>query len=351
MTLCHFRTSLRLARSSVAPLPLVLPLLLPVLLTACGSGDDDNGPGIVSPLMQGRVTATTAPMSAVDASINAGYGSFRAYLPTGGATRAQLFVFLPASPVTPNDYRLVGEYAAVAGLYSIGLPYVNGRSVNTVCASSADADCHAHVRQAQLAGGDVPQAVPAVSISSTDSIQNRLSKTLAYLQTTYPTAGWGQFLDSSGRVQWSRVRMGGHGEGGVQAGYIATQMAVVQACMLSAPGDVVGSAGTTAPAPWITAAGTSSATGAAQFSSFAHRLDLTTTIATLQAAWTALGLTGAPTSVDGAAPPYGGSHQLTSNLAMAAGTDYHAVTALDLAVPLNGDGTATYAPAWTAACF
>jgi hypothetical protein len=321
--------------------------LLPVLLAACGSGDDDNGPGIVSPLMQGQVSAYSAAMGAVDASINAGYGSFRAYLPTGGATRAQLFVLLPASPVSPNDYRLVGEYAAVAGLYSIGLPYVNGRSVNTVCANSTDAACHAHVRQAQWAGGDVPLAVPAVSISSTDSIQNRLAKTLAYLHATYPTAGWGQFLDTNGRVLWSSVRVGGHGEGGAEAAYIATQTAVVQACMLSAPGDVVG----TAPAAWITAATTTSATPGAQFRGFTHLQDATTPFATLQAAWAALGLTGTATTVDGATAPYGGSHQLTTHLAMAAGTDYHAVTALDLAVPLNTDGTARYAPAWAAACF
>lgn len=322
-------------------------LCLPMLLAACGSGDDDPGPSIVSPLMKGQVQAYTAPMATVDASINAGYGSFRAYLPTGGATRAELFVFMPASPATPNEYRLVGEYASVAGLFSIGLPYVNGRSVNSVCATSTDPNCHARVRQAQWAGGDVPLAVPAVSISVTDSIQNRLARTLAYLHATYPTAGWGQFLDSGGRVVWSRVRIGGHGEGGVQAGYIATQTAVVQACMMSAPGDLVG----TAPAPWITAAGTGSATPAARFSGFAHRLDSTTPFANLQAAWTAMGLTGPATSVDGATPPYGGSRQLTTNLAWGWTPDYHAITAIDWAVPLNADGTATYAPAWTAACF
>lgn len=323
----------------------LMSLMSAALLSACGSGDDDNGPSIVSPLMKGQVTATTASMGSVDPSMNAGYGTFRAYLPTGGATRAQLFVFLPASPVTPNDYRLVGEYAAVAGLYSIGLPYVNGRSVNAVCAASTDTNCHARVRQAQLAGGDVPLAVPAVSISATDSIENRLAKTLAYLHTSQPTAGWGQFLDTNGRVLWNRVRIGGHGEGGVQAAYIATQKSVVQSCMLSAPGDVVG----TAPAPWITATG--SATPAALFTGFTHRQDATTPFATLQAAWTALGLTGTATSVDGATAPYGGSHQLTTNLSMAAGTDYHGVTAIDLLMPLNADGTATYAPVWAAACY
>lgn len=322
---------------------------LPLLLAACGGGDDETDwpPPIVSPLIQGKVVAYTAPMSAVDASINNYFGSFRAYLPVAGATRAQLFVFLPASPATPDAYHLIGEYAAVAGLYSIGLPYANSQAANTVCSGSADANCHGNVRAAQLAGGDVAQAVPAVSVSTADSIQNRLAKTLAYLNTTYPTAGWGQFLDANGNVRWNLVRLGGHGEGGVEAAFIATRIPVVQACMLSAPGDVVGST----PAPWITAAASSSATPAAQFTGFAHLQDSTTPYAQLQTAWTTLGLTGTPTSVDGASPPYGGSHQLTTNLPLGWSPDFHGITAIDWAVPLNADGTATYAPVWTAACF
>jgi len=322
-------------------------MLLPLLLAGCGGSDDGQGPALVSPRMQGTVVAYSASMSAVDASINAGYGAFRAYLPVTGATRPQLFVFLPASPATPDAYRLVGEYAAVAGLFSIGLPYVNMRAVNAACAGSTDANCHGDVRHAIFAGGDVPQAVPAVSVSSSDSIEHRLAKTLAYLNATYPAAGWGQFLDASGNVLWNRVRLGGHGEGGAQAGYIATQITVVQTCMLSAPGDVAGSS----PAPWITAATTSSATSASLFTGFAHLQDATTPFTILQAAWNALGLTGTPTSVDSAAPPYGNSHQLTTNLPLGWSPDFHAITAIDFAVPLNADGTATYAPVWTEACF
>jgi len=193
----------------------------------------------------------------------------------------------------------------------------------------------------------VPQAIPAVSVSTSDSIQNRLAKTLAYLNATYPTAGWGQFLDANGQVLWSKVRVGGHGEGGVQAAYIATQIPVLQACMMSAPGDTANGA----PAAWISAATANSATPGSQLFGFAHLQDGTTPFSGLQAAWNALGLPGSPTSVDGAAPPYGGSHQLTTNLGLGWNADFHSITAIDLATALNADGTATYAPAWTAACF
>jgi hypothetical protein len=322
---------------------------LPLLIAGCGGGGDEysGGPDIVSPVTQGTVNAYVAPVGAVDPTISPDYGSFRAYVPVASPTRQQLFVFFPASPLSPRAYRLVGEYAAAAGLYSIGLPYPNGRTANALCTGSDDTQCHAHVRQALLAGGDVPLALPALSVSTSDSIQQRLAKTLTYLNTTYPTAGWGQFLDGSGNVQWSKVRVGGHGEGGSQAAYIATQIAVVQACLISSPGDTAGGA----PAPWISAATTASATPGSQFFAFTHLQDSVTGYAALQTAWAALGLTGPPTSVDAAVPPYGGSHELTTNLPLGWSPEYHSITAVDWLTPLNPDGTATYAPAWTAACF
>jgi hypothetical protein len=321
---------------------------MPFVLASCGGGGpSEGGPAIVSPVTQGAVKALVAPVSAIDPSISPAYGAARAYVPLATALRPQLFVFLPASTLTPNFYRLVGEYAAAAGLYSIGLPYPNAHAVNALCTGSSDPLCHGDVRQVLLNGGDVPKAIPAVSVSTSDSIQQRLAKTLAYLDSTDPAAGWGQFLDASGKVLWSRVRVGGHGEGGVQAAYIATQIPVVQACLLSAPGDTAGGG----PAPWISAATAASATPGSRFIGFAHVQDTVTRFTTLQTAWAALGLTGAPTSVDGAMPPYGGSHQLTSNLAANWSVDYHAVTAVDSETPLDADGTATYAPAWTAACF
>ena len=327
--------------------------LIPFALAGCGGGGDGgreyfyNGPAIVSPVIQGTVNEYAASISAVDSTISPAYGGLFAYLPVAGAKRPQLFVFLPASTLTPSSYRLIGEYAAVAGLYSIGLPYPNAQAVNALCTGSADAHCHGDVRQALLAGGTVSQTVPALSVGSSDAIQHRLAQALTYLNTTYPSAGWGQFLDASGKVLWNKVRVGGHGEGGAQAAYIATQIPVAQACLVSAPGDTVGGL----PAPWVTAATTASATPGSQFFAFTHLQDATTTFATLQAAWAALGLTGAPTSVDGAAAPYGGSHELTSNLSLGWQVDDHLVTAVDAVTPLNADGTASYAPAWTAACF
>jgi hypothetical protein len=62
---------------------------------------------------------------------------------------------------------------------------------------------------------------------------------------------------------------------------------------------------------------------------------------------TALGLDafGAYTSVDGgASPPYGGSHELTTNVAS---SDPHHAVAFDGDIPLDGTGTPIYAAAWT----
>jgi hypothetical protein len=59
--------------------------------------------------------------------------------------------------------------------------------------------------------------------------------------------------------------------------------------------------------------------------------------------WATMGLPGPPTSVDGAAPPYGGSHQLTS----AAPTDHaHSSVAVGNSTPRDADGALLYLPVW-----
>ena len=56
-----------------------------------------------------------------------------------------------------------------------------------------------------------------------------------------------------------------------------------------------------------------------------------------------MGLPGPPTSVDAAAPPYGGSHQLTS----AAPTDHaHSSVVVGDSTPRGPDGAQLYLPVW-----
>ena len=56
-----------------------------------------------------------------------------------------------------------------------------------------------------------------VTVSRTESIENRLIKLLMYLKKTRPRERWDQFLSSSGDINWEMVAVGGQSQGGGHA--------------------------------------------------------------------------------------------------------------------------------------
>ena len=90
---------------------------------------------------------------------------------------------------------------------------------------------------------------------------------------------------------------------------------------------------------------------------FGHLQDELVVWPRLSVIWSAMGLGafGPPASVDGSAPPYGNSRQLTTNLPHAAPAWYpapfHSATVVDLATPTLPGGAAVYLPVWIHICF
>jgi hypothetical protein len=60
---------------------------------------------------------------------------------------------------------------------------------------------------------------------------------LQYLNTTYPSQNWGQFLISSTTPDWSKIIVGGHSQGAGHACYLAKQYDVDRVLMFSGPND------------------------------------------------------------------------------------------------------------------
>jgi len=60
---------------------------------------------------------------------------------------------------------------------------------------------------------------PLLDVSTTNSIVNRAEKLLAYLDRQFPTEAWGQYL-TSGSLDWSKVVISGHSQGGGHAGVL-----------------------------------------------------------------------------------------------------------------------------------
>jgi hypothetical protein len=93
-----------------------------------------------------------------------------------------------------------------------------------------------------------------VTVDSLNSIYTRALKLIKYLDVTYPSQNWGQYLASPSSINWSKVIVGGHSQGSGHACYLAKQYLVERVLMFSGPNDY--SNFFSGPANWLNQAGT-----------------------------------------------------------------------------------------------
>ena len=254
-----------------------------------------------------------------------------------GAAEARLgwlLVFLPGTGASPQQYATLIERAAARGYHAIGLAYVNTVAVNAVCAGMGASGCHEAVRREVLLGIDES---PWVDVDADNGALHRLARLLAHLEALAPEEAWSQFRDATGNTRFELVVVSGHSQGAGHAAFIGRLERVARVVLFSG----------TEPAPWTQAG--DFATPSADFRGFAHRLEAI--YDPIQLSWDHLGIPGAPTSVDGAAPPFGGSQQLhTSNQACTGDPEsngfYHNCHCVDGWMPPPQAGTPVFAYVW-----
>ncbi len=139
---------------------------------------------------------------------------------------------------------------------------------------------------------------PFINISRANSIEGRVIAGLALMQQLNPAGDWQYFLDGED-LRWEKIIISGISHGASSAGVIGKNRRVDRVVMLSGPLDT-GQAWLTAP----------SLTPIDRFYGFTHADDRQHE-GHLEA-FEQLGMTGEPVLVDGAAPPFGGSHRLFS---------------------------------------
>jgi hypothetical protein len=256
----------------------------------------------------------------------------------------QLFLFFPGTGGTPFFQQQLSNTAANLGFHAIGLNYPNDQAVNMICGgASADLDCYAKVRLEIKDGAD---RTPLVNVNRANSIENRLIKLLQYLDKRFPDDRWGQYLENDNEIKWASIVVSGHSQGGGHAGIIGRYHLVARVVMFAAM-DFNGRE--RRPANWIAEPGsTPNATPAERFYGFSHQRDdrVNFTILSRQV-WPAYGMNdfGKVANVDDAAPPYGTTHSLTSNLDTPTG-NFHGCVAVDRNLALQADGTPIYKPVW-----
>jgi len=335
------------ARASAPTLLLALTLLS----VLCPPTRWARASSMANDLPQPRPTLETsfvAPADVDPATVTLQAPHYVAFDPAA-PPQPELFLYLGGFLATTADAKLIVQQAAASGYHAIGLSFAKPANVPALCQADPDEGCFEAERLAVIYGNDgapLPVAAP-------DTMVNQLSKLLAYLDAHHPEQGWGAFL-ADGQLQWAAIRLAGHSEGGTHAALIARDHLVARLCVFESPLDLVGApGGLRRLAPWIEAGG---ATPAERIYGFRHAHTSSPSVLGFEAAWGLLGLEafGPAVDVDTTAPPYGGSHELTTDATPAVLDDTpnltHRSVVEDRLTPKTATGEALFAPVWQYAC-
>ena len=314
---------------------------------------------VTPPASAERQVNATSTDPAVTAAPAGGEAPHVAINPVASVSaQGRLLVFLPGTQGRPTQYTFILRAAAARGFHAVGVNYPNQTAMGSLCQFSTDADCYWNARNAVIFGGGTPVSGQS-PVSRADSIVNRLNRLLAALNTQYPAEGWGQFLLGDGTVDWSRVVLAGHSQGGGHVGVLAKTVALGRAVYFSAPEDW--NELTDRPANWTQAR--PNVTPASRQYGFGSDADTLVPNSHAFAHWNNLGLfrpASGPVLVDGASSPFADSQQLRTalppNPASTAATPAlrnHGVTVVDTSTPVDAAGKPLFDTngVWAYLCF
>lgn len=226
------------------------------------------------------------------------------------------------------------KMAATLGYHVIALSYPNRLSASS-CNNEPDPEAFEQFRMAIIAGGESKH----ITVSRTDSLENRLIKLLRLLSEKRAREDWGQFLNGDGTIKWERIAVAGQSQGGGHAALIATHHRVTRVVCFGSPKDY--SVALKAPADWY---GKEAATPKDRFFAFNHEQDRqgckpADQLENLRAL--KLDQFGAAVKVETSAPPFGHSHILMTNYP---GTKVDSLTAHG--TPISGKNRELFGEVW-----
>src|SRR3954469_16342943 len=188
--------------------------------------------GLVGLMDEARAADVPTHVVAADvheAGIDATRGSNHVWLAADPARRVgKLLVFMGGGGASnlPQDWSEIGSEGARLGYHAIVLAYSNEAPVSalppTGCGNNVDPpasppNCAFNARM-EIVDGKGESTV--VAVDRANSIENRLTKLLQHLASTYPGEGWSQFVDASGAEpapMWSQTVIAGQSLGAAQA--------------------------------------------------------------------------------------------------------------------------------------
>jgi len=287
------------------------------------------------------------PPHATDPLIDQALDDHYAWLDTNSPTNHQLLVYLPGNDGVPASALLFQQLAARLGYHVIGLMYVDQFSLSGLCTSDPDPNaCFENAHFEIVYGSDVqPGPSAVVNVNVANSIVNRLTKLLQYLDLVYPTEGWKQFL-ADGKPNWSQIALSGISQGAGNSAMIAKSHVVPRVVLISGVTDALpmGTLPCQGAENWLS----THVTQSDRYWGLVH--DQEPGYLHICANWDSLGMSafGPLVQVETSAPPYRGTHTLFTDLKPQRGgyKAAHPSTLIDFYTPLFPDKTPELADAW-----
>lgn len=256
---------------------------------------------------------------------------------TGSVLRNILFVNLPGTNRTPSQCRVIAQKAVSMGYHAISLTYVNQTAGNPLCSPTGDTTCHVRLRREVIDGID---RHTAIDITPANSIINRLTRLLIYMNKVQPTQGWGQYV-VNGQINWPNVIIAGHSQGGALAGVIGRFYPVRRIIMFS----MIDFLNNGLIPDWEKLPFNN-----ANYYSLINMNDELVPWAKVDAVWAATGWKayGNYINVDWNLPPYNNTHLLVSTYKPTSTSidPYHNMTGVDSYFPKLATGKYVYEKAW-----
>ncbi len=316
-------------------------LFLTLIFVSCKKSETTSTPPNPTPQLSILLDSTIIP-SSTDANINTYNDNHYVYFKRDVTPNNKLCVFLPGSGAKPENYKLFVQKAAKMGYHSVGLMYPNPTGIynNGACETSPDADCFYKLRLETLKGTDVSSLI---SVNFSNSIINRLSKLLLTLNAKYPSDNWGQYLQTNGELNWTKIVFAGHSQGAGHSVFITKFYPIIKAIMLS---NKDFNTTTNLPANWYTLPNVQAINNVYGFT---HSND---EFADQQIVWNNLQLSsfGAIVNIDNAVIPFSMTHRLTTNATPAQlwGTviGAHSSVAADAYTPKDISGKPIFDKVW-----
>jgi hypothetical protein len=217
--------------------------------TAAGDGNVTDGPSSTDtrdaaadaqdelpprPLMVDRTSPQLYVIqfkpSAADPTVTTNDAQQTAYLDTRVAhVQGKLVVTLSGTGNPPGPLGLT-SYAASLGFHAFAVNYHNGWDPST----QRNPDFFGEGRFDEFDGMGRQKVF---TVLRSESVEVRVTKALAYLQSVNPRGDWSYYLDSDGQVRWSDVIFFGQSHGATSAAAYAKLRRLSRAVSMSGPRD------------------------------------------------------------------------------------------------------------------